>query len=339
MNSTILIVLLLLVGGMFGALVVFLADWRYWGRREQKVAGERNKAQALNQVTQARLQRAEKGQLMAQKDVESLRQDILKQNEHLQQQTANLQDTKQELETAEAEVARLQSGLHQARGQLEECQEQAERLQKELLTSSTEAKLLQENITRLENQQEILRNENQQMVQQVAVMGVELKHLQHDLAAAQGCEEQVMALRAENEALVGQLNRAEIHINELQMQVDTAARQLTDAQILGKKLVEMQSRLKQAEKQTETLQEKMTAVQQTMDYTGKNQLQLIRGIGPAYARRLNEAGVFTLQELAKCTPEQIVAIIQPKKWQNVEPEEWIREAKALTTRIDAHDET
>ncbi|MCL4267413.1 MAG: hypothetical protein KJ069_29820 [Anaerolineae bacterium] len=263
MNSTILIVLLLVVGGMFGALLVFLVDWRYWERRVQKLRGERNKAQAANQVTLSRLQRAEKGQLIAQRDVENLRQDVAERDERLAQ----------------------------------------------------------------------LHNENQQVCQQVAVMEVELTHLRADLAEAQGWEERADALKTENEALVGQLNRAEIQMSELQVQVDTAARQLTDAQILGKKLVEMQARLKEAEKQTATLQEKMTAVQHTFDYTGKNQLQLIRGIGPAYARRLNEAGVLTLEDLAKCAPEQITEIVQPKKWQHVEPEEWIREAKALTMKI------
>ncbi len=141
-------------------------------------------------------------------------------------------------------------------------------------------------------------------------------------------------MKAENEALVGQLNRAEIHTGELEAQVKAAAQQMTDAQVLGKKLVEMQSRLQESEKQRETLQEKMTAVQHTLDYTGKNQLQLIQGIGPAYARRLNEAGILTLEDLAQCTPEQITGIVQPKKWQHIEPTEWIREARALTAKIN-----
>ncbi|MBE7530809.1 MAG: hypothetical protein HND44_19535 [Chloroflexi bacterium] len=333
MNSTILIVLLLVVGGMFGALLVFLVDWRYWGRREQKVIGERNKAQAMNQVTQARLQRAEKGQLIAQKDVESLRQDVAEREERIQQQNADLQTQKQQLDTAVAEIGQLQTRLRQTSDQLEDLQERARALQDKLLTTTAEKNLLQENNGRLENQLDTAHTENQQACQRVAVMEVELIHLRDDLAAAQRWQEQVATLKTENEALVGQLNRAEIHINELQAQVAAAAHQLTDAQILGKKLVEMQARLQEAEKQTQTLQEKMTAVQHTFDYTGKNQLQLIRGIGPAYARRLNEAGVLTLEDLAKCAPEQVVEIVQPKKWQHLQPEEWIREAKALTMKI------
>ncbi|HRQ39029.1 MAG TPA: helix-hairpin-helix domain-containing protein [Chloroflexota bacterium] len=333
MNSTILIVLLLLVGGMFGALLVFLVDWRYWGRREQKVMGERNKAQAMNQVTQARLQRAEKGQLIAQKDVESLRQDVAERDERVQQQQAELQTQKQKLETAVTEINQLQTRLRQTTVQLEDLQERAQALQNTLLTSTAEKNLLHESNGRLENQLDAARAENQQICQRVAVMEVELKHLRDDLVEAQGWQERAAALKTENEALVGQLNRAEIHINELQAQVEVAAHQLTDAQILGKKLVEMQTRLKEAETQTEMLQGKMTAVQHTFDYTGKNQLQLIRGIGPAYARRLNEAGILTLEDLAQCAPDQIAEIIQPKKWQHLQPEEWIREAKALTVKI------
>lgn len=333
MNSAILIVLLLLVGGMFGALAVFLLDWRYWGRREQRVIGERNKAQAMNQVTQARLQRAEKGQLIAQKDVQSLRQDAAEREERIQQQSDELQSQKQQLETAVAEIGQLQTSQRQTADQLEDLQEQARALQASLITVTAEKNVLQQSNGRLEDQLDTARAENQQICQRVAVLEVELKHLRDDLAAAQEWQAQAATLKTENEALVGQLNRAEIHINELQAQVAAAAHQLTDAQILGKKLVEMQARLNEAEKQTETLQEKMTAVQHTFDYTGKNQLQLIRGIGPAYARRLNEAGVLTLEDLAKCAPEQVLEIVQPKKWQHLQPEEWIREAKALTMKI------
>ncbi len=189
MNSTILIILLFVVGGMSGALIVFLVDWRYWGRREQKAFGERNKAQALNQVTQARLQRAEKGQLIAQKDVENLRQDVAERDTRLQQLSDELQGTKQQLEVAEADITRLESALRQATDQLESWQERAEKLQKDLLTSYAEKNLLQENAARLESQLDVIRAENQQVCQQIAVLEVELKHVRSDLAEAQGWEE------------------------------------------------------------------------------------------------------------------------------------------------------
>ena len=53
----------------------------------------------------------------------------------------------------------------------------------------------------------------------------------------------------------------------------------------------------------------------------------INGIGPAYERRLVEAGVNTFEELAALTPEQIRAIIKPERWQEIHAEAWIAEAR------------
>ncbi|HEX6384972.1 MAG TPA: helix-hairpin-helix domain-containing protein, partial [Anaerolineae bacterium] len=63
------------------------------------------------------------------------------------------------------------------------------------------------------------------------------------------------------------------------------------------------------------------------------------GIGPTYARRLNEAGVQTLADLARQTPERIREIVKLKRWQGGEPEGWIEEARALTVMLndEAHE--
>lgn len=53
----------------------------------------------------------------------------------------------------------------------------------------------------------------------------------------------------------------------------------------------------------------------------------INGIGPVYEKRLNEAGIWTFAELAALTPERVRAIINPEKWQLVEAEKWIEEAR------------
>ena len=45
------------------------------------------------------------------------------------------------------------------------------------------------------------------------------------------------------------------------------------------------------------------------DRGGKDNLQAIKGIGPAFARRLNEAGVHTFEQLSKCSPEDLEAIL------------------------------
>lgn len=58
----------------------------------------------------------------------------------------------------------------------------------------------------------------------------------------------------------------------------------------------------------------------------------IRGIGHIFERKFWEAGVFKFEQLAELTPDQIREIVQPAEWQQIEPENWIAEAKRLARR-------
>ncbi len=66
----------------------------------------------------------------------------------------------------------------------------------------------------------------------------------------------------------------------------------------------------------------------------RDPLEKINGIGPVYKRRLYEAGIYTFQQLAELSPDQIRAIIQPKSWQKIEPESWIQQARELAASQD-----
>lgn len=64
--------------------------------------------------------------------------------------------------------------------------------------------------------------------------------------------------------------------------------------------------------------------------TQPDDLTAIRGIGPVYARRLQNAGIATFAALAAQEPEKIGQIVQIKMWQAASPAEWIAQAKALS---------
>ena len=61
----------------------------------------------------------------------------------------------------------------------------------------------------------------------------------------------------------------------------------------------------------------------------KERLQQIRGIGPVFEERFSEAGINTFADLATLTPERIQEIINPEKWQAIDPASWISEAQQL----------
>lgn len=60
---------------------------------------------------------------------------------------------------------------------------------------------------------------------------------------------------------------------------------------------------------------------------GKDDLKLINGIGPAYEKRLNEAGINTFADLSHYVPERVHEIINPQTWQQIDPQAWVTEAK------------
>ncbi len=60
--------------------------------------------------------------------------------------------------------------------------------------------------------------------------------------------------------------------------------------------------------------------------TKADNLEDINGIGKVFARKLNDAGVMTFEDLARTPIETIREIIQPKAWQKVELEAWVAEA-------------
>ncbi len=61
----------------------------------------------------------------------------------------------------------------------------------------------------------------------------------------------------------------------------------------------------------------------------KDRLERVKGIGAVFAKKLNDAGITTFEQLAQQTPERIREIIQPQEWQKVEPEVWIEQAKSF----------
>ena len=49
----------------------------------------------------------------------------------------------------------------------------------------------------------------------------------------------------------------------------------------------------------------------TSDRAGKDNLQAIKGVGPVISKRLNEAGIYTFEELSRLTPDELEEIMGP----------------------------
>lgn len=77
-------------------------------------------------------------------------------------------------------------------------------------------------------------------------------------------------------------------------------------------VVEENSNLKEQIKTLEARKNKRSQLSKTRpirDRAGKDNLQAIKGIGPVIAKRLNDAGVYTFEELAQLTPDELEEIL------------------------------
>lgn len=153
----------------------------------------------------------------------------------------------------------------------------------------------------------------------------QVKHLREDLEDAEGWREQASHLLEDKEELEEKLATAESHIRQLEAQVKGTLLQLTETQSLRKQIAA-------AEADNRGLKAQLKETQNQLVYLrleGKEDLTLIKGIGPAYARRLEGAGIKTLADLALADPTHVGQVVQLKQWQNAEPVKWIAEAKEL----------
>lgn len=78
----------------------------------------------------------------------------------------------------------------------------------------------------------------------------------------------------------------------------------------------------------EALREEIETLKNAKPANGANdKLEDIKGIGPVFARRLNNAGIKTFEELVKVPTGELEKIVEAKTWQDINPEQWIWEAK------------
>jgi predicted flap endonuclease-1-like 5' DNA nuclease len=66
--------------------------------------------------------------------------------------------------------------------------------------------------------------------------------------------------------------------------------------------------------------------------TPTDDLQDIKGIGQVFAKRLNDAGIYTFVQLSQLSPERLHEIIQPQEWQSIDFAAWITQARTLTQK-------
>ncbi|MGB0383767.1 MAG: helix-hairpin-helix domain-containing protein [Ardenticatenaceae bacterium] len=142
------------------------------------------------------------------------------------------------------------------------------------------------------------------MTQELARAKAQIDALQAARRHHRQMRDMLASAKAEITALQGRRQHDEV----LQLKLASAEEQISDLQVelgtMGRKMTEILAR-------------------------PPEQLTDIKGIGPIFAHRLNKAGIHSFTDLAQLTPERIIEIISVGSLPNINPDNWLAQARQL----------
>ena len=315
-----------IVGLVAGVLIALLLDSQTLVRRVQASNAAKHKAEAALQKFQIQHQAIEQQLQLISSEVATAVQGDSNNEETIARQLAEIEASREQMQAAIRSNETLRENLEEAQDRIEELEGFQLAAEEKLAAAVAENNRLVGDVQLMEAEIVALEESTAEQTQpQPGSDAVEPKVVASEAEQA--------ALELEKDSLQKELQQAELANAEQSATIEALQKQVQEMALLRQELASASEKLQTAESHIDALQSKMDDVQTKMSYSGKNQLQLIRGIGPAYAQRLNEFGIHTFADLADCSPEQIASIIKKKNWQAVDLQDWVDEAKALAARL------
>ncbi|MEM7116256.1 MAG: helix-hairpin-helix domain-containing protein [Chloroflexota bacterium] len=256
---------------------------------------------------------------------------------------------------SEKALITIRTQLHNTQGELSAVRTEKEELTEKLLTTSAKLQSLTQLQEKVGRQREELAQIKGTLAQQhdkltaqkseAVRLTQEKKEVSDSLVAAEvqiGKLTSLAGLLREQETATAKLQTELQQAHEataaakseqqmVQNEVLGLRRRVSEGQQLRKRLTAVSQELTAAKEEIDTLKDKLVAQNHIKHSVlhDKDNLTIIRGIGPAYARRLNAAGVNSLIDLAKMTPERVGEIVGVQNWQSRNVQAWIDEAQSL----------
>ncbi|MEZ4590927.1 MAG: helix-hairpin-helix domain-containing protein [Chloroflexota bacterium] len=321
------LILAVIVGLVIGVLVALYIDTLSLVRRVQEANAAKQKAQADLQKAQIQQRAITENLQIAHKDLQTAVAERTLLEETIARQLQEIEASRNQLQTSISTNEALKENLEEAQERLEELAGLRLLADEKLQAAESENGRLLSDLQLLEGEVVL----QQQKADQLAQTAACLPELEQKVAAAEAA---LASLEAEKDTAVSQLQQAELAHAEQSARVASLEQKLAETEAVRQQLGITQEKLQTADTHLQKLQDKMEDVNTKLSYSGKNQLQLIRGIGPTYARRLNEFGIRTFAELAECDADQVAKIIKKKEWQAVDIQDWLDEAKALAASLN-----
>ena len=327
---TVEVILAGVVGLAVGVLVALWVDEQRLVRRVLEAKADKQKAEANLQKFHIRHRAAEQQLQVTQADLATAVQERTQYEELIAKQLAEVEASREQLQTSLETNEMLKENLQEVQERLEELEGLQLISDDKLETAVTQNNDLLGDLQLMEAEIVTLEAKVDQLTGELEQIQSHATGLEQRVVTA---EAQLTAVESEKDIALTQLQQAELSSVEKKAEIEALQQRLEEANSVHQSLVVTQEKLQTADAHIKKLKGTLDDVQTKMSYSGKNQLQLIRGIGPTYARRLSEFGIQTFADLADCNPEQIASIIKKKNWQSVDIEKWLEEAKALAARF------
>ena len=237
---------------------------------------------------------------------------------------------------SEATLADVSQQLAAYRRELDEEQKETLRLDElrveletRLETAVADTTSLKTEIKQFDDEMDTLRDEKTELARQLTVAQVEMKYLTEDLEADRQKLVELDELEAENQKLTTTLAMVQRERDERKAKVEALLTQLAETEKLRASLKATEEKLQTSTSQINQIQSALGRAKSQIKHTGKSQMQIIKGVGPATERKFKAAGIVTVADLAEQTPERLREILNLKPNSRINPEAWITEAQQL----------
>lgn len=174
-----------------------------------------------------------------------------------------------------------------------------------------------EEITKLQKKLDACHEENKKIASQMHAK------LQENESKLHNAQESINRLQQAKEDAENRLQKTNEQMKTLEQQKEEAEQNITE---LSGIINELKTKLQK--------EAKLTLLQEPRNGQ-KDNLQLIKGIGPVLEKMLNEIGIYHFDQIASLTPEDIAFINEKLAFSGrIERDDWVAQAKALAKGIE-----
>lgn len=252
-----------------------------------------------------------------------------------QQLAQTLHKRTRALRRAEAKYTHLQAQTTAYQREVERLEAGRVALETRLETAVVRTTALKAELKQFDDEMDALRDEKVELARQLTVAQIEMQYLQEEVDES---EQQLAAfaeLAAEKQQLAAKLELITAERDERKAKVDELLHQIAETERLRTTLKKTEAKLETTRSKLGNMQTALGRAKTQIKHTGKSQLQLLKGIGPATERKFKAAGIVTIADLAEETPERLLEILNLKSTSRPKTEAWISEAQQLAPTFGA----